>query len=115
MPAAPSELTDHQCINFRHGPVGLYRWEFDRDTESLAVAVEGSLTVDDAHLALRAAMDGVGLAYLLEEQVMSQLADGTLIRVLDDWCPPFAGYFLYYPTRRQQPTALVALIEALRL
>jgi DNA-binding transcriptional LysR family regulator len=64
---------------------------------------------------VRAALDGLGLAFTLEEHVASQLAKGTLVRVLEDWCPPFAGYFLYYPSRRQQPAALSALIEALRL
>jgi DNA-binding transcriptional LysR family regulator len=71
--------------------------------------------VDDVDVLIRAALDGVGLAFALEEHVATQLASGALIRVLNDWCPPFAGYFLYYPSRRQQPPALSALIETLRL
>ena len=69
----------------------------------------------DVDVLVRAALDGVGLAFTLEDHVAAQLASGALIRVLDDWCPPFAGYFLYYPSRRQQPPALSALIETLRL
>lgn len=71
--------------------------------------------MDDVDVLIRAAVDGVGLAFALEDHVATQLATGTLIRVLDDWCPPFAGYLLYYPSRRQQPPALSALIETLRL
>ena len=71
--------------------------------------------MNDVDVLVRAALDGVGLALALEDHVATQLASGALIRVLDDWCPPFAGYFLYYPSRRQQPPALSALIETLRL
>ncbi len=114
-PKSPHDLPSHRCINVRHGAVGLYRWEFDRDTQSLAVAVNGPLILDDAELAIRAAIDGVGLAFTLEEQVAPHLASGALVRVLEEWCPPFVGYFLYYPSRRQQPPALSALIKTLRL
>jgi DNA-binding transcriptional LysR family regulator len=114
-PASPRDLPSHPCINFRHGSTGLYRWEFERGNQSLAVAVHGPLTVDDAEVMIRAAIDGVGLAFMLEEQAAPHLARGALVRVLEDWCPPFAGYFLYYPSRRQQPAALSALIETLRM
>ena len=114
-PQSPRDLPAHQCINFRHGSSGVYQWEFDKGRKSLAVSVKGPLTVDDVDIMVRAAVDGVGLAFTLEEHVAAQLAKGTLVRVLDDWCPPFAGYFLYYPSRRQQPPALSALIDALRL
>jgi DNA-binding transcriptional LysR family regulator len=114
-PKSPRDLTRHRCLNFRHGSAGLYRWEFDKGTQSLAVAVEGPLIVDDAELLIRAAIEGVGLAFMLEEQAAPHLASGALVRVLEDWCPPFAGYFLYYPSRRQQPAALTALIDTLRL
>jgi len=77
--------------------------------------VNGPLTVDDVDVLIRATLDGAGLAFALEDHVATHLACGALIRVLDDWCPPFAGYFLYYPSRRQQPPALSALIETLRL
>ena len=114
-PQSPRDLPTHLCINFRHGSAGVYHWEFDKGRKSLSVAVNGPLTVDDVDILIRAAVDGVGLAFALEEHVATQLAKGTLIRVLEDWCPPFAGYFLYYPSRRQQPAALTALIAALRL
>jgi len=114
-PKTPRDLPGHRCINFRHGSAGVYRWEFDRGKQSLDVAVNGSLTVDDVEIMIGAAIDGVGLAFALEEHVAGHLASGALLRVLEDWCPPFAGYFLYYPSRRQQPAALTALIDALRL
>jgi DNA-binding transcriptional LysR family regulator len=114
-PDSPHDLTDHRCLNFRHGSAGVYRWEFDKGTQSLAVAVHGPLIVDDVEILIRAAIDGVGLAFMLEAHAAPHLGSGALVRVLDDWCPPFAGYFLYYPSRRQQPAALSALIETLRL
>jgi DNA-binding transcriptional LysR family regulator len=114
-PKSPRELTSHRCVNYRHGSAGVYRWEFDKGSRSLAVTVNGPLIVDDVDLLIRAATDGVGLAFMLEEHALPHLASGALVRVLDDWCPPFAGYFLYHPSRRQQPAALSALIDALRL
>jgi DNA-binding transcriptional LysR family regulator len=114
-PQSPRDLTRHRCINFRRGDSGLYRWEFERDGHALSVAVEGPLIVDDLSLLLRSAIDGAGLAFAFEQHVAPFLASGVLVRVLDDWCPPFPGYFLYYATRRQQPRALAALIDALRL
>ena len=114
-PKSPRDLPGHRCINFRHGAEGVYRWEFDKGRQSLVVAVTGPLIVDDAEIMVGAAIDGVGLAFTAEEHAAQHLASGALVRVLDDWCPPFAGYFLYYPSRRQQPAALSALIETLRL
>jgi DNA-binding transcriptional LysR family regulator len=114
-PKTPRDLTEHWCLNFRHGSGETYRWEFDKGKQSLAVAVEGPLIVDDVQLLIRAAIDGVGLAFMMEQHAAPSLASGELVRVLEDWCPPFAGYFLYYPSRRQQPAALSALIETLRL
>lgn len=114
-PKSPRDLPAHRCINFRHGSAGIYRWEFEKNGQSLAVAVNGPLVVEDADIMIRAAIDGVGLAFTLENQVSAHLASGVLVRVLEDWCPPFAGYFLYYPSRRQQPAALSALIETLRI
>jgi LysR substrate binding domain len=84
------------------GSAGPYRWEFDRGIESLAVGVRGPLVLDDMDVTIRAAVDGVGLAFTLEEYVAPHLASGVLVRVLEDWCPPFAGFFLYYTSRRQQ-------------
>ena len=114
-PKIPHDLLSHKCINFRHGSAGLYRWEFDQGKKSLSVAVNGPLIVDDVETMVRAAIDGVGLAFVSDERVEPQLASGELIRVLADWCQPFPGFFLYYPSRRQQPAALAALINTLRL
>jgi DNA-binding transcriptional LysR family regulator len=114
-PRSPHELTAHRCINFRHGSSGVYHWEFEKGRKSLSVAVKGPVIVDDVEVLLHAANEGVGLAFTLEEHVAPHLASGALVRVLEDWCSPFAGYFLYYPGRRQQPAALSALIDTLRL
>ena len=114
-PNSPHDLPSHRCINLRGGSAGPYRWEFEKNGEALVVDVSGPLVVDDADLMIRAAIDGLGLTFSFEEYVAPQIASGALVRVLEDWCPPFAGYFLYYPSRRQQPAALAALIETLRL
>ena len=115
VPATPHELTGHRCINYRLGTAGIYRWEFEKDGHEVTVAVDGPLVIDDAELMVQAAIDGVGLAFGIEEYVAPHVASGALVRVLEDWCPPFAGFFLYYPSRRQQPAALSALIGTLRL
>ncbi len=114
-PTSPRQLTSHRCINMRQGSSGVYRWEFDKGKTSLAVSVSGPLIVDDVQALIRAAIDGAGMAFTFETHVAAHLASGALVRVLEDWCPPFPGYFLYYPSRRQQPAALSALIETLRL
>ena len=115
-PKAPRDLLSQLCINFRHGHGGdVYRWEFEKGRKSLSVAVNGPLIVDDVEIVVRAAIDGIGLAFVGEDKVAQHLASGALIRVLEDWCQPFPGFFLYYPSRRQQPAALSALINTLRL
>ena len=114
-PESPHDLRSHRCINFRHGSAGLYKWELDKGGRSLAVAVNGPLIVDDVELVIRAAIDGVGLAFMSDDRAAPHLASGALVRVLEDWCPPFPGFFLYHPSRRQQPAALSALVESLRL
>ncbi|MCU1327736.1 MAG: dmlR [Bryobacterales bacterium] len=114
-PRSPRDLVKQECINFRHGSAGLYRWEFERGKRSLSIAVNGPLIVDDVQLVIRAAVDGVGLAFVSDEQVLQDLARGALVRVLETWCQPYPGFFLYYPSRRQQPAALSALIDVLRL
>jgi len=114
-PKSPHDLLAHRCINLRGGSARPYRWEFEKDGASLGVDVGGPLVVDNADLMIRAAMDGMGVTFSFEEYVAPQLGSGALVRVLKDWCPPFAGYFLYYPSRRQQAPALSALIETLRL
>lgn len=113
-PKLPRDLLLHRCINFRHGAAGLYRWEFEKGKKSLSVAVSGSLVVDDLELVIRGAMEGVGLAYVAEQEVALQLAKGTLVRVLQDWCQPYPGFFIYYPSRRQKTAALTALVSILR-
>jgi DNA-binding transcriptional LysR family regulator len=114
-PKAPQDLTAHNCINLRlptHG--GLYAWEFEKNRRELNVRVEGQLVFNTAAMLLDAALEGFGLAYLPEEQVRTHLEAGRLIRVLADWCPPFPGYHLYYPSRRQPTPAFALLVEALR-
>ena len=113
-PTSPRDLTSHRCVNYRHGSAGVYRWEFDKGKQSLTVAVNGPLIVDDVRLIIRAAIDGVGLAFVAEETAAPHLASGALVRVLEDWCPPFPGYHLYYPSRRQPAPAFAVLVEALR-
>jgi DNA-binding transcriptional LysR family regulator len=114
IPKLPRDLLQHRCVNFRHGAAGLYRWEFEKGRKSVSVAVNGPLIVDDTALVLRAALDGVGFAFLSEHDLTSYLADGSLISVLQDWCQPYPGFFLYYPSRRQQTQALLAVISVLR-
>ena len=108
-------MLHHRCVNLRAGASRPYRWEFEKDGEAVTVDVTGPMVFDDADLMIRAALDGLGLTFSFEQYVAPLLASGALVRVLEDWCPPFAGYFLYYPSRRQQPAALTALIETLRL
>ncbi len=115
-PKTPRDLPNHRCVNYRHGAGGeVYRWEFEKGKKSLSVAVNGPLIVDDVDLLVRAALDGLGLAFMSEELAAQHMARGALMRVLDDWCQPFPGFFLYYPSRRQQPAVLSALISTLRL
>ena len=114
-PETPQDLTSHTCVNLRlptHG--GLYAWEFKQAGRELRVRVEGQLTFNGSGPMLDAALAGFGLAYLPEDSVQAHLADGRLIRVLADWCPPYPGYHLYYPSRRQPTPAFSLLVEALR-
>jgi DNA-binding transcriptional LysR family regulator len=115
-PKLPHDLLEQRCINYRHGSDGgVYRWEFDKGKKSLSVAVNGPLVVDDVEILVRAVVDGVGLAFVSEGHVAPLIASRALVRVLEDWCQPFPGFFLYYPNRRNQPAALSALINTLRL
>jgi DNA-binding transcriptional LysR family regulator len=114
-PSAPHDLGAHVCINLRfptHG--GVYVWEFEKAGRAVNVRVDGQLVVNDIELARSGAIGGLGIAYLPEDYVQAQLDSGALVRVLAGWCPPFPGYHLYYPSRRQQSPALALLIEALR-
>ncbi|MFK4870614.1 LysR family transcriptional regulator [Novosphingobium sp. ZW T3_23] len=114
-PADPHGLAGHNCINIRfptHG--GIYVWEFEQEGRPLNVRVDGQLIVNDIALAHQGAIEGSGIAYLPLDYVQSSIDSGKLVRVLLNWCPPFPGYHLYYPSRRQQSPALAAVIEALR-
>jgi DNA-binding transcriptional LysR family regulator len=114
-PETPQDLTQHECIGIRlptHG--GLLPWEFDKDGRSITVRVEGQLIFNTMSLALRAVLDGLGLGYCLDDMAAEAIADGRLIRVLEDWCEPFPGYHIYYPSRRLLSPALRILIDALR-
>jgi DNA-binding transcriptional LysR family regulator len=114
-PGTPQDLTAHACINIRLPTYGgLYAWEFEKGGRELKVRVEGQLVFNNIALRLSAAVAGLGLAYLPEDQVRTHLAEGRLVRVLGDWCPPFSGYHLYYPSRRQPTPAFALLVDALR-
>lgn len=114
-PATPQELTLHNCINMRlptHG--GLFVWEFAKDGKEINVRVEGQLVYNNLAVRLQAALGGLGLACMPEDVAASHVAAGTLLRVLEDWCPPYAGYKLYYPSRRHPTPAFTLMVEALR-
>ena len=114
-PKTPQDLTAHDCINMRLPTYGgLYAWEFEKGGRELKVRVEGQLVFNNTALRLSAVLAGLGLAYLLEDQVQAHLAAGRLVRVLADWCPPFSGYHLYDPSRRQSSPAFALIVEALR-
>ena len=114
-PLVPEDLTVHDCINLRLPTYGgLYPWEFEKAGRDLKVRVEGRLVFNTTAMRLNAALAGYGLAYLPEDQAGAALADGRLIRVLADWCQPFSGYHLYYPSRRQPTPAFALLVDALR-
>jgi len=114
-PQTPHDLTSHACINIRMATRGgLYTWEFGQGGRDLNVRVEGPLILNDVPMILQAASDGIGLACVMEDQADAMLRSGRLVRVLEDWCPPFSGYHLYYPDRRHLPPAFALLVEALR-
>ncbi|XXF80167.1 LysR family transcriptional regulator [Myxococcaceae bacterium GXIMD 01537] len=113
-PRTPHDLRELPCIRYRFLGGALYRWEFERDGEEVEVEVNGPLTLGDQQLMIHAALDGVGLAYVFEALVQPQLTEGRLVRVLEDWCPSYPGFFLYYPSRRQLPAALRAFVDFAR-
>jgi DNA-binding transcriptional LysR family regulator len=115
-PKKPQDLVGHDCINLRlltHG--GLYAWEFEKGARELKVRVEGKLVFNGTALMLNAALAGFGIAYVPEDLAKPHIAKGRLKRVLEDWCPPYAGHHLYYPSRRQPSAAFSLLVDALRL
>ena len=114
-PETPQDLAGHQCLNLRMATLGgIYAWEFEKDGRELRVRVEGPLTFNNARMIVDACLDGFGLCSLPEDILGEYLADSRLVRVLEDWCPPFAGYHLYYPSRRQPSAAFALLVDALR-
>lgn len=114
IPRAPGDLKEHPCIGIRlmGSP---YRWEFEKGRKALTVNAQGPAIFDDTNMVIQAALNGVGLGLAFEGLVAEHIRQRRLIRVLEDWCPPFPGFFLYYPSRRNQPAALSALINTLRL
>ena len=114
-PQVPQDLTGHNCINLRLPTAGgLYAWELEKGDRKLRVRVDGQLVINSASLGVKAALSGAGLVFVPEDRVRDHVAEGRLIRVLADWCPPFSGLHLYYPSRRQPTPAFSVLVEALR-
>jgi DNA-binding transcriptional LysR family regulator len=113
LPRTPDDLKDHACIGFRFSNA-LYRWEFEKGRKALTVSPQGPASFDDPDLVIEAVLRGLGVGTATEEAIRGMIAEGRLIQVLKDWCPTFPGYFLYYPSRRNQPAALAALIHTLR-
>lgn len=113
-PRTPHDLKEHACIAFRFRS-GVYRWEFEKGRRALTVNPQGPLSFDDPDLVVQAALRGAGIGMAMEAMLAPMIERGQLIQVLEDWCPRFPGFFLYYPSRRNQPAALTALISTLRL
>ncbi|MBA3038743.1 MULTISPECIES: LysR family transcriptional regulator [Hyphomicrobiales] len=115
LPDHPQDLVGHACINMRHETAGgLYAWEFEKDGQELRVRVSGQLTFNNSYAMIDAAVSGYGIAYVPENIVEPHIASGALVQVLDDWSPFFDGYFLYYPSRRQNLPAFKVIVDALR-
>lgn len=115
-PKKPSDLVKHKCINMRlQSSGGLYAWEFQRRSHQLNVRVDGQLVFNTSPNIVDAALAGLGMAFLPEEEFAPHIEEGRLIRVLEDWCAPFSGYHLYYPSRRQPSPAFSLVVKALRV
>jgi DNA-binding transcriptional LysR family regulator len=114
-PRTPDDLARHNCVQYRQAADGaVFEWPFERDGKSRRISVDGRVMVNDPDLAIRAAVDGIGIAYTIEGLAEPFLRSGQLVRVLEDWSPSFEGLFLYYPGQRQVPAALRALIDMIR-
>ena len=114
-PQKPQDLVRHNCINLRlptHG--SLYAWEFEKGRRELRVRVDGQLTCNGSVQMLEGALNGYGLAYIPEGMAEPHIAKGRLRRVLEDWCQPYSGYHLFYPSRRQASPAFALIVDALR-
>lgn len=113
-PRDPRELIGHRCIRRRFASGLIYRWELEKNGKPLVVDVQGPLILSDQSLIRRAAIDGAGLAFVFEQRVEDDIREGRLIRVLEDWCAPFDGFYIYYPSRRQMRPALRAFVDFFR-
>ena len=115
IPKIPQDLAQHNCINLRlRSAGGMYAWELEQGDREVRVRVEGQMSCNNTATIVRAALRGVGLGFVMETSVAEHIRQGKLTRVLEDWCPPFAGYHLYYPSRRQSSAAFILLVDALR-
>lgn len=114
-PTHPRELVGHRCIRRRFSSGRIYRWEFEKEGRELVIDVSGPLVLPDDRLILAAALDGAGLAYVFDARASAELASGRLVRVLEDWCAPFPGFSIYYPSRRQMRPALRAFVDFFRV
>lgn len=115
IPKIPEDLTRHNCINIRFPSGGVYVWEFERRDRQINVRVEAQAIFNTSPHIVLAALEGLGIAFLPEEEFAPHIEEGRLVRVLQDWCPPFSGYHLYYPSRRQQSPAFSLVVDALRM
>ena len=115
MPRHPHDLAAHACIRHRFPSGRIFKWEFEKGRDRLDLDVTGPATLGDLALGLSAALDGVGLAFVFEAMAADAIADGRLLRALDDWCPPYPGFMLYYPRQRRMPSALRAFIDMVRV
>lgn len=113
-PRVPQDLDTHDCINLRFSSGAFYAWEFEKDGRELKVRVTGQMAFNNSGLCLKAALEGFGLAFLPEDRALPHIREGRLVRALSDWCAPFPGFHLYFPSRRQQSPAFALLVEALR-
>ena len=113
-PLQPSDLHEHPCIRFRFSSGVIYRWEFGRDGKDFEIDVDGPLICNDNGLMIAAARQGLGLTHIMEDLILHELESGELLRVLEDWCPPFPGFYLYYPSRAQMALKLRVFIDFLQ-
>lgn len=114
IPKHPNDLFRHDCIRFRFPSGRLYKWEFEQGATKLDLDVRGRVTFGDFRLSLDAALTGIGVTLVLEDQVTDLVREGRLVRVLEDWCPPYPGFMLYYPRQRRVTSALRAFVEFVR-
>ncbi len=114
LPRHPRDLAGHRCIRFRFSSGVIYRWEFEKAGEEVVMDVDGPLILGEDRGIVQAALDGAGIAFLFEDYVRQPLAEGRLVRMLEDWCPPFDGFFVYYPSRKQMRPALRAFVDFFR-